>query len=61
MELNVVGKSINRVDALSKVKGEAIYPQDIFIEGMLYGKTIRSIKPHGNIIVNVKEQKRLME
>lgn len=59
MELNVVGKRINRIDALSKVKGEAIYPQDIFIEGMLYGKTVRSKKPHGNIRVNVEDAEKV--
>ncbi|MGV8149603.1 MAG: DUF4391 domain-containing protein [Alkaliphilus sp.] len=40
----------NRVDGISKVTGEAIYPQDIYFFGeMLYGKTLRSSRAHANI------------
>ena len=46
---DIVGKRIFRVDAESKVKGETIYPQDIYMDGMLYGKTLRSDVPHGTI------------
>lgn len=53
MKLNVVGKSIIRVDAYSKVTGKALYPQDLYMEGMLYGKTLRSTKPHANISINI--------
>lgn len=49
MKLDVVGKNIIRVDALSKVTGKALYPEDIYVEGMVYGKTLRSEKPHANI------------
>ncbi|KNF07104.1 putative xanthine dehydrogenase subunit D [Gottschalkia purinilytica] len=55
MTLNIVGKSVLRVDALSKVKGEAIYPQDIYMDGMLYGKTLRSKYPHAYIKVDTSE------
>ncbi len=41
MKLNVVGKNIIRVDAYSKVTGTAIYPQDIYLDNMVYGKTLR--------------------
>lgn len=53
MKLNVVGKSIIRVDAYSKVTGKALYPQDLYMEGMLYGKTLRSAKPHANISIDI--------
>ncbi len=53
--LEVVGKSIIRVDGLSKVKGRAIYPDDILMEGMCYGKTLRSTKPHAYIKVDTSK------
>ncbi len=45
MNLNIVGKNILRVDALSKVTGKALYPEDIFMNNMVYGKTLRSKVP----------------
>lgn len=59
MELNVVGKSVIRVDALSKVTGKAVYPQDIYLEDMVYGKTLRSDYPHANIKVNIEEAEKI--
>ena len=50
--LNVVGKRITKVDAKNKLEGRAIYPQDIYIDGMLYGVTVRSTKPHAYIKVD---------
>jgi len=49
-ELKVVGKRVNRVDALSKVTGSAKYTTDITLPGMLYGKILRSPYPHANIV-----------
>lgn len=46
---DLVGKRIFRVDAKSKVTGKTIYPQDIFKEGMVFGKTLRSPVAHGYI------------
>lgn len=54
MKLDVIGKNIIRVDAYSKVTGKAEYPQDIYMKDMLYGKTIRSTKPHAYIKVDVE-------
>ena len=59
MKLNVVGKSIIRVDAYSKVTGTAIYPQDIYLDNMAYGKTLRSEKPHAKIKVDVGEAEKV--
>jgi nicotinate dehydrogenase large molybdopterin subunit len=50
-----VGKREFRVDAKSKVTGKTIYPQDIYMDDMLYGKTLRSSKPHAYIKVDITE------
>ena len=55
MKLDVVGKSVVRVDALAKATGKAIYPQDIYMDGMLYGATLRSTRPHANIKVDISK------
>lgn len=54
-ELKVVGQSEIRVDALLKVTGKAMYPQDLCMDGMLYGVTVRSTEPHAYIRVNIDE------
>lgn len=54
-ELKVVGQSEIRVDALLKVTGKAMYPQDLYMDGMLYGVTVRSTKSHAYIRVNIDE------
>lgn len=59
MRLNVVGKNILRVDALSKVTGKALYPEDIYMENMLYGKTLRSKVPHAYIRVDTSKAERI--
>ena len=59
MDLNVVGKNIIRVDAYSKVTGKALYPQDIYLEDMVYGKVLRSTKPHGKIKVDITEAEKI--
>lgn len=59
MKLNVVGKNIIRVDAYSKVTGTAVYPQDIYLENMAYGKTIRSEMPHAKIKVDIAEAEKV--
>lgn len=42
-----VGKSMQRVDAFTKVTGKAKYVDDIFMPGMLYAKVLRSAIAHG--------------
>ena len=59
MELNVVGKNIIRVDAYSKVTGRALYPQDIYLDNMVYGKTLRSTKPHAKINIDIAEAEKV--
>ncbi|MBI2349116.1 MAG: hypothetical protein HYV05_10755 [Deltaproteobacteria bacterium] len=41
-----VGKSVARVDAVTKVTGAAGYTADVMLPGMLYGKAKRSPHPH---------------
>lgn len=59
MGLNIVGKSISRVDALEKVTGKAIYPDDIFMENMAYGRTLRSTVAHGYINIDTAEAEKI--
>ncbi len=49
-DLSVVGKSLPRVDSLSKVTGEAKYDCDFRIQGMLHGKILRSPYAHARIL-----------
>lgn len=54
-----VGKRVFRVDARSKVTGKTLYPQDIYMEGMLYGKTLRSTVPHAYIKVDISKAEKI--
>src|SRR5207244_7337077 len=45
-----VGESVERPDAVAKVKGEFQYGSDLNREGMLFGATIRSPHPHARIL-----------
>lgn len=47
VDYSVVGKSVQKLDALEKVLGKAAFPNDISFEKMLYGKSLRSKIPHG--------------
>jgi nicotinate dehydrogenase large molybdopterin subunit len=46
VELRVVGQNEIRVDGRSKVTGKALYPEDLHMNGMVYGKTLRSTHAH---------------
>jgi xanthine dehydrogenase YagR molybdenum-binding subunit len=48
-ELRVIGKRVNRVDALPKVTGQARYTFDVQLPGMLYGRIVSSTVPHARI------------
>jgi CO/xanthine dehydrogenase Mo-binding subunit len=45
-----VGRSMPRVDAAEKLRGEAVYAGDIRLPGMLQGKVLRSTVAHARII-----------
>lgn len=59
MKLQVVGKDIIRVDARSKVLGKALYPDDIYMEDMVYGMTLRSKLPHAYIKVDTSQAEKI--
>ena len=42
----VIGKSVNRVDALEKVTGKALYPGDINLPNQAYMKILFANRPH---------------
>jgi CO/xanthine dehydrogenase Mo-binding subunit len=49
MTNTAVNSSLDRVDALGKVTGQAIYAADIHLAGMLHGKVLTSPHPHARI------------
>jgi len=48
--LSVVGKSVPRVDALTKATGAANFPSDFRVPRMLHGKIVRSPYAHARIV-----------
>ena len=44
-----VGQSVGRLDGIGKVTGKALYVDDISVEGVLYGATVRSEVPRGKL------------
>src|SRR5512144_293257 len=44
--MNYIGQSVPRVDALEKVKGEAIFASDMVMPGQAYMKMLMSHRPH---------------
>lgn len=49
MSLKYVGKGVTRVDAASKVTGQALYVADIRVPRMLHAKVVRAGVPHAVI------------
>jgi CO/xanthine dehydrogenase Mo-binding subunit len=49
-EYTVVGKGLPRVDSVGKATGQAKFAEDVFLPGMLWGKTLRSPYPHARIV-----------
>jgi CO/xanthine dehydrogenase Mo-binding subunit len=48
--LLVVGKSVPRTDAISKVTGAAQYVADLHMPGMLHAAVLRSPHPHARLL-----------
>jgi CO/xanthine dehydrogenase Mo-binding subunit len=48
--LKIVGQSQPRVDGEEKVTGKAVYTGDIELQGMAYGKILRSPFPHARLV-----------
>jgi xanthine dehydrogenase molybdenum-binding subunit len=49
MSLKIVGKSVQRLDAVEKVTGRARYSEDFFERDMLVGKVLRSPFAHARV------------
>lgn len=49
-EFKVIGRKVERVDALERLTGEAKYASDIYLPGMLYVKILRSPHPHAKVV-----------
>ncbi|MEN6635339.1 MAG: hypothetical protein ABFC56_05790, partial [Clostridiaceae bacterium] len=49
-ETNVVGQSVERLDAIKKVTGTAIFADDIQFSRPLYAQVVRSPHAHANIL-----------
>ena len=47
--LHAISRALPRPDAVAKVNGTGIYADDLYVEGMLYGKTFRSAYPHARL------------
>lgn len=48
-ESSVIGQKVRRRDATDKAIGKAVYPDDLFLSGMLYGRALRSAYAHALI------------
>ena len=48
--LQVIGKRLPRVDAKERVTGQAIYPADLALPGMVHAKLLRSPHAHARIV-----------
>lgn len=46
---SVVGRSVPKIDALNKALGKAVYSEDIFFPGMLFGRVLRAGFPHARV------------
>jgi xanthine dehydrogenase molybdenum-binding subunit len=49
-ELSVIGRSLDRRDALDKVTGAAMYSSDMTLPGLLHAKILRSPHAHARIV-----------
>ena len=45
-----IGQRVQRVDVKDKVSGKAIYPDDIYIDGMLHAVAVRSKYPRAKVL-----------
>lgn len=48
--MNIAGSSLPRIDGAAKVTGQARYPSDYSLPGMLYLQLVRSAEPHADIL-----------
>lgn len=48
--LNAISQPLPRPDAVEKVTGRGIYADDLYVEGMLQAKALRSSQPHATLL-----------
>ena len=55
-----VGSRVHRVDVEEKVTGTGQYPDDVYLDGMLYGSAVRSQYPRARVLaIHTEEAKAL--
>ncbi|NMC12472.1 MAG: xanthine dehydrogenase family protein, partial [Chloroflexi bacterium] len=55
-----IGIAASKIDSLAKVTGQAKYPGDISLPGMLYAKTLFAERPHARVIsIDIQEALRI--
>jgi selenium-dependent xanthine dehydrogenase len=48
--MQAISRNVPRPDALGKVDGSGIYAADLFVEGMLHARVLRSAHPHARLL-----------
>src|SRR5712692_2512748 len=48
-EFSVIGRRLPKVNAWAHLTGQARYADDLFLPRMLYGRLLRSTRPHARI------------
>lgn len=56
-----VGQAIQRIDAKEKVPGTGEYPDDIYLDGMVYGSAVRSEYPRAKVLAIHPEEALAMD
>ena len=55
-----LGQRVHRVDVEEKVTGTGIYPDDVYMDGMIYGSAVRSAYPRARVLaIHTEEAKAL--
>jgi len=58
--LKAISRPLPRPDAVEKVNGKGIFADDLYVEGMLYARALRSKYPHANLLnVDVRKAREL--
>ncbi|WP_295588325.1 selenium-dependent xanthine dehydrogenase [uncultured Oscillibacter sp.] len=55
-----LGQRVPRVDVEEKVTGTGIYPDDIYLDGMIYGSAVRSKYPRARVLAIHTEEARAL-
>jgi xanthine dehydrogenase molybdenum-binding subunit len=50
LALKFISRPLPRPDAVDKVTGKGIYADDLYVEGMLHGRALRSRYPHARLL-----------